>query len=69
MTPRLSSQWLKNEVAAAARANMNFVAVDALSMPLLQTVLRLCYHFGMRPPVWRHTPTVRKALNWFGIYS
>jgi hypothetical protein len=48
---------------------MNFVAVDAIGLPLFQTVLRACYRLGVRPPVWRYTPGVRRLLKWTGLYG
>lgn len=68
VSPQVPLDWLKAELSAAARAHFNFVAGDALSLPLLQTVLRLSYRLGVRPPLWRYTPAVRRVLKWLRLY-
>jgi radical SAM superfamily enzyme YgiQ (UPF0313 family) len=67
-SPNVSMDWLRAELAAAVKKNLNFVAVDSLSLPLLQTLLRVSYGLGLRPPLWRHTPAVRRILKWLGLY-
>jgi radical SAM superfamily enzyme YgiQ (UPF0313 family) len=68
VSPQVPLEWLQAELSAAARAHLNFVAGDALSLPLLQTVLRLSYRLGVRPPLWRFTPSVRRVLKWLRLY-
>jgi radical SAM superfamily enzyme YgiQ (UPF0313 family) len=69
ISPQMSLSGLKAQVNAAVRTHMNFVAVDAIGLPLFQTVLRACYRLGVRPPVWRYTPGVRRLLKWTGLYG
>lgn len=68
VSPQVSLDWLKAEVETAAHTHMNFIAVDAIGLPLLQTVLRACYRLGVRPPLWRYTPQVRRVLKWLRLY-
>jgi radical SAM superfamily enzyme YgiQ (UPF0313 family) len=68
VSPQVPLDWLRAELAAAARDHLNFIAGDALGLPLLQAVLRLSYWLGVRPPLWRFTPSVRRVLKWLRLY-
>jgi radical SAM superfamily enzyme YgiQ (UPF0313 family) len=68
VSPQVPLDRVRTELAAATRKHMNFVMGDSLSLPLFQTVLRMAHGMGVRPPLWRHTPAVRRALKWMGLY-
>jgi hypothetical protein len=68
VSPDVPLAWLNDQLAAAARKHLNFIAGDSLSLPLLQVVLRVSYLLGLRPPLWRHTAAVRRVLKWLGLY-
>ena len=47
------------------------VSVDmaiAQTTSLVQTILRLSYRLGVRPPLWRYTPRVRRVVQALGLY-
>ena len=68
LSPEVPLDWLKAQLADAAKAHLNFVAGDVLGLPLLQTVMGLSYRLGLRPPLWRYTPAVRRVLHWLRLY-
>lgn len=68
VSPDVRLEWLKGQLAAAAEKHLNFVIGDTLRLPLLQSVLRVSYGLGLRPPLWRHAAAVRRVLRWLGLY-
>ena len=68
LSPGVTLDWLKAELAAATREQLNFVAADSIRLPLLQNVLRLSYRMGMRPPLWRHSRGLRRVLKWLHLH-
>jgi radical SAM superfamily enzyme YgiQ (UPF0313 family) len=68
VSPDVPLDWLEAELASALRGHLNFISGDSLHLPLLQTVLRVSWRLGVRPPLWRHTSAVRRTLQWLGLY-
>jgi radical SAM superfamily enzyme YgiQ (UPF0313 family) len=68
VAPDTPLEWLKGRLADTAGSHDNFIVGDSIRLPLLQTILRLSYRLGLRPPLWRHTKTIRRVLNCLGLY-
>ncbi len=68
VSPQTPLAWLQSKVAATTAEHPNFIAVDSMALPLLQSVMRLAYRLGLRPPMWRYTRSVRRILGTLGLY-
>lgn len=67
VSPDVDGQWIADEVRQAMAGNMNFISSDSLGLSFLPTINRLAYRLGVRPPLWRHTGTIRRGLRMLGM--
>jgi len=65
-SPQLDRRWTLDQVRRAAAENLNLLHAASLSHPWLPAVNRLFSRLPVRPPLWRHTPTIRRVVRALG---
>jgi radical SAM superfamily enzyme YgiQ (UPF0313 family) len=63
LSPQVDFQWLQRAIGGAVARNMNFITLD---MPHVRAVSRIAHLLGIKPPLWKHTPFIRRALSLLG---
>jgi radical SAM superfamily enzyme YgiQ (UPF0313 family) len=66
-SPKLEPDWLMGKLHQAMAGHMNFLGPDSLGLSLLPLINRIGYKLGIKPPLWRHTPAIRRGLRFFGV--
>lgn len=69
ISPELDPAWLSERAADFMKSHMNVIDSTALGLPFLPDIHKLAHKIGIRPPLWRHTPAIRRMLKYTGIYS
>lgn len=64
--PGLDLDWVRRELGAAMLERPEFIGPGALGSPLVPALTRAAGLLGMRPPLWRHTGILRRALRAIG---
>lgn len=67
VSPEIDAPWAVNEVRRAMDRNMHFINTDSIGLSILPTVHRIGARLGVRPPLWRHTRFIRRALRFAGM--
>ena len=67
VAPDLGADRLIELAREALAAEPGFLALDLAPMPMLPVMQRLARRLGFRPPIWRHTRLVRRALGVLGL--
>jgi hypothetical protein len=67
LSPALDLGWLVNELQGVMTTHMNFIGSDSIELSFLPSINRLGYKLGIRPPLWRYTPAIRRGLRLFGV--
>lgn len=67
VSPEIDAAWAVNEVERAMGRNMNFINTDSIGLSILPAVHRIGARLGVRPPLWRHTRFIRRALRFAGM--
>ena len=67
ISPMVEYGWVRRQVKSSMSRHMNFIDSDSLSFPVLPAIHRLGYRLGLRPPLWRHTRFIRRALRMTGM--
>jgi len=67
ISPALDYEWLTNTVRVALAQHMNYIGSDAIGLSLLPKLNRLAYKLGVRPPLWKHSRSVRRTLRFLGM--
>lgn len=67
LSPEIEAGWLISTLKAAMDKNYNFINSDSLALPFLSTIHRLGQRFGVKPPLWKHTSSIRRGLRFIGI--
>jgi len=67
ISPEAGYFWLMGEIRSLMNAHMNFMSSDSLGFPFLPVINRVCYRFGLRPPLWRHSRFIRRGLRMLGL--
>ena len=65
-SPELSPGRARDLIAAATRRNPGFMNSAAFVHPLLPAATRVAAALGLRPPLWRHTRTIRRIFGLIG---
>jgi hypothetical protein len=65
-SPEVDEGWVLDVLPKAAADNLRFILPASMSAPSLPAIQRLAHWLGVRPPLWRHTQTVRRVLRLFG---
>jgi len=67
VSPEVDAGWMMNEVRRSMGSHMNFINTDSIGLSILPSVHRIGYRLGVRPPLWRHTRFIRRALRLAGM--
>jgi radical SAM superfamily enzyme YgiQ (UPF0313 family) len=67
ISPTVDHTWLRSRVKTAMSRQMNFINTDSIGHPILSSVNHIAYGLGLRPPLWRHTRVIRRALRLVGM--
>ncbi len=63
LSPEVDSLWLKKEVKKAMAEHLNFLDGESIGLSFLPTLNSIGRKLGLRPPLWRHTPIIRRGLR------
>lgn len=66
ISPALELDWLINEVHNAMRVHLNYINSDSIHLPFLPAIYRLAHRLGIKPPLWKHTRSIRRTLRLLG---
>ncbi|MEW6715609.1 MAG: hypothetical protein AB1306_11045, partial [Nitrospirota bacterium] len=66
-SPMVEYGWLRQQIKTFMSRHMNFIDSDSLSLPLLPSLHRIGYRLGLKPPLWKHTRFIRRALRMTGM--
>jgi radical SAM superfamily enzyme YgiQ (UPF0313 family) len=67
VSPDVDAGWMMNEVRRSMGSHMNFINTDSIGLSILPSVHRIAFRLGVRPPLWRHTRFIRRALRLAGM--
>lgn len=67
VSPDVDAGWMEQELRRQMSSHMNFITIDTMSLPFLPTINRIGSTLGLRPPLWRHTRIIRRALRLAGM--
>ena len=67
LSPGVDKEWLLKTLAAATRENMNFIDPASLKPPFLSRLHGLAHLAGFKPPLWKHTRSLRRGLRALGV--
>lgn len=67
ISPTLDQAWLIKELHEATVTHMNYINTDSIGLPWLSSIHRLGYRLGIKPPLWKHTGSIRYGLRFLGI--
>jgi radical SAM superfamily enzyme YgiQ (UPF0313 family) len=65
-SPELDLSRTMDRVRRAAAENLTLLHSASLSHPWLPAINRLCRRLPLRPPLWRHTRTIRRVVRTLG---
>jgi radical SAM superfamily enzyme YgiQ (UPF0313 family) len=68
LSPRLDRAWLERRIHEFTARHLNVLDSTSLSFRLLPALNRLGSALGLRPPLWRRTPAIRRALKLTGLH-
>lgn len=66
-SPEVPYNQIVTQIQHAMNTHMNFICSDSIGMPLLSSLHRWGYRLGIRPPLWRYTPLIRRGLRSVGM--
>lgn len=66
-SPDVPYHQIVTQVQHSMNTHMNFICSDSIGMPLLSSLHRWGYRLGIRPPLWRYTPLIRRGLRSMGM--
>lgn len=67
VSPEVDAGWMEQELHKQMSSHMNFINIDTMSLPFLPAINRIGSRLGLRPPLWRHTRIIRRALRLAGM--
>jgi radical SAM superfamily enzyme YgiQ (UPF0313 family) len=67
VSPEVDAGWMAQELKKEMRSRMNFIDMDSISLSFLPAIHRISHKLGLRPPLWRHTRTIRRGLRLAGM--
>ena len=67
VSPEVDAPWVERELKKSMNRHMNFLNMDSLGMSFLPTIHRFGHRLGFRPPLWRHTRSIRRCLRFAGM--
>ena len=69
LSPDVDPEWLSKRASAFLKTHMNVIDSTSLGLPFLPTLHKIGHKMGMKPPLWKHTPAIRRFLQYTGIYT
>ncbi len=69
ISPHVDFEWMIKEVKNAVDKHMNFMDSDSIALPFLPTIQRLVYRLGIRSPLWRYAPFIRRGLRFLRVHA
>lgn len=63
ISPDVDTRWMEQEVKKTLRRNMNFIGTDHINVSFLQTIHRVGYRLGLRPPLWKHARFINRGFR------
>jgi radical SAM superfamily enzyme YgiQ (UPF0313 family) len=69
LSPDVEPEWLSERAHDFLKTHMNVIDSTSLGIPLLPALHKIGHKMGMKPPLWRHTPAIRRFLQYTGIYT
>jgi radical SAM superfamily enzyme YgiQ (UPF0313 family) len=69
LSPELEPQWLSERAGAFLKTHVNVIDSTSLGLPFMPALHRIGRLIGMKPPLWKHTPAIRRLLQYTGIYT
>ncbi|MEW6721431.1 MAG: radical SAM protein [Thermodesulfobacteriota bacterium] len=68
VSPDVDPRWMEKRLNGYRDRHMNILDMDLLDHSLLRKIHRVAHGLGMRPPLWKHTRTIRRLLRLAGAY-
>ena len=65
-SPDLDLGWVLNRLRRLTEKHLNMLNPASLSHPWLPAVNRIVHRLPIKPPLWRHTGTIRKIVRFLG---
>jgi radical SAM superfamily enzyme YgiQ (UPF0313 family) len=69
LSPDVVPEWLSKRASTFLKTHMNVIDSTSLGLPFLPTLHKIGHKMGMKPPLWKHTPAIRRFLQYTGIYT
>jgi len=67
ISPHVEFTWILKQIEKAMDGHMNFINTDSIGLSFLPRIHRWGHRFGVRPPLWRYTGRIRRALRLVGM--
>jgi len=67
ISPKVEFTWILKQIQEAMDEHMNFINTDSIGLSYLPKIHRMGHRFGIRPPLWRYTSRIRRALRLMGV--
>ena len=67
ISPALDLNWVTNIMHNVLTKHMNYISSNTISLPFLPMLNRIGYKFGIRPPLWIYTRSIRRGLRFIGM--
>ncbi len=67
ISPALDLNRVTNTMHNVLTKHMNYISSNTISLPFLPMLNRIGYKFGIRPPLWKHTRSIRRGLRFIGM--
>ena len=69
LSPDIEPAWLYESASNFLKTHMNVIDSTSLGLPFLPALHKIGHKIGMKPPLWKHTPAIRRFLQYTGIYT
>jgi radical SAM superfamily enzyme YgiQ (UPF0313 family) len=69
LSPDIEPEWLSRRTDEFLKTHMNAIDSTSLWLPFLPILHKIGHRMGLKPPLWKHTPAIRRFLQYTGIYT
>jgi radical SAM superfamily enzyme YgiQ (UPF0313 family) len=69
LSPEVEPEWLSHRASDFLKTHMNVIDSTSLGLPFLPALHKIAHRIGVKPPLWKHTPAIRRFLQYSGIYT
>lgn len=69
LSPDIEPEWLSERACDFLKTHMNVIDSTSLGLPFLPALHKIAHRMGVKPPLWKHTPAIRRLLQYTGIYT